>query len=64
MDPQLAGGRAHRPGRNPQARLLAIFDGFHEWFLADGFEGCSFINVLLESPQDRSCARRQQGIWP
>ena len=36
---------------DPQARLLAIFDVFHEWFQADGFEGCSFINVLLELPQ-------------
>ena len=35
----------------PEARLLAIFDVFHEWFQADDFEGCSFINVLLQSPQ-------------
>ena len=31
-------------------RLLAIFDVFNEWFHSDRFEGCSFINVLLESP--------------
>jgi hypothetical protein len=29
-------------------RLLAIFDVFDEWFRQTDFEGCSFINVLLE----------------
>jgi len=29
-------------------RLLAIFDVFGEWFDRPDFEGCSFINVLLE----------------
>jgi AcrR family transcriptional regulator len=29
-------------------RLLAIFDVFDEWFRQSDFEGCSFINVLLE----------------
>jgi AcrR family transcriptional regulator len=29
-------------------RLLAIFDVFGEWFQDPEFEGCSFINVLLE----------------
>ena len=29
-------------------RLLAIFDVFDEWFQRDDFEGCSFINVMLE----------------
>jgi AcrR family transcriptional regulator len=29
-------------------RLLAIFDVFDEWFQKTDFEGCSFINVLLE----------------
>ena len=32
----------------PGERLLAIFDVFDEWFRRDDFEGCSFINVLLE----------------
>ncbi|MGH7318687.1 MAG: TetR/AcrR family transcriptional regulator [Candidatus Rokuibacteriota bacterium] len=36
--------RATTPGE----RLLAIFDIFDEWFHRDDFEGCSFINVLLE----------------
>ncbi|BBY36356.1 TetR family transcriptional regulator [Mycobacterium mantenii] len=33
----------------PDEQLLAIFDVMHDWFqLRDGYEGCSFINVLLE----------------
>ena len=34
---------------DPEARLLAIFDVFADWFHARDFEGCAFINVLLES---------------
>jgi AcrR family transcriptional regulator len=41
-----AGRRAEDPGD----RLLAIFDVFDEWFHRPDFEGCSFINVLLEYP--------------
>jgi AcrR family transcriptional regulator len=33
---------------DPGERLLAIFDVFDEWFQREDFEGCSFINVLLE----------------
>ena len=33
---------------SPAAQLLAIFDVFDEWFQREDFEGCSFINVLLE----------------
>jgi AcrR family transcriptional regulator len=32
----------------PGGRMLAIFDTFGEWFARDDFEGCSFINVMLE----------------
>jgi AcrR family transcriptional regulator len=39
---------ARRRGSTPQEQLLAIFDVFDEWFRRDDFEGCSFINVLLE----------------
>jgi AcrR family transcriptional regulator len=42
-------------------RLLAIFDVFGEWFVSDDFEGCSFINVLLEF-EDRSSAVRQASV--
>ncbi|MFN2467281.1 MAG: TetR/AcrR family transcriptional regulator [Gaiellaceae bacterium] len=40
---------ARRRGATPEQQLLAIFDAFDEWFQEDGFEGCSFINVLLET---------------
>ena len=39
---------ARRRGNTPEEQLLAIFDLFDEWFHRDDFEGCSFINVLLE----------------
>jgi AcrR family transcriptional regulator len=38
-----------RRGRSPRAQLLAIFDVLDGWFQQRNFEGCSFINVLLES---------------
>ena len=38
-----------RRSTNPEERLLAIFDAFDGWFHKRTFEGCSFINVLLES---------------
>jgi len=45
---------------DPRQRLLAIFDVFDGWFRKRDFEGCSFINVLLESkkgsPVHRSAA--------
>ena len=37
---------------DPQQRLLAIFDVFDGWFRKKTFEGCSFINVLLETKTD------------
>jgi AcrR family transcriptional regulator len=37
-----------RRAQAPAARLLAIFDVFGEWFEREDFEGCSFINVMLE----------------
>jgi AcrR family transcriptional regulator len=37
----------------PEGRLLAIFDVMHDWFQSrDGYEGCSFISVLLELGAD------------
>jgi AcrR family transcriptional regulator len=38
-----------RRARTPEGQLLAIFDVFDGWFHKRSFEGCSFINVLLES---------------
>ena len=37
-----------RRGGPPGERLLAIFEVFDKWFRRPDFEGCSFINVLLE----------------
>jgi AcrR family transcriptional regulator len=39
---------ARRRADTPEQQLLAIFDLFDDWFHRDDFEGCSFINVLLE----------------
>jgi AcrR family transcriptional regulator len=39
---------ARRRGETPEEQLLAIFDIFGEWFQREDFEGCSFINILLE----------------
>jgi AcrR family transcriptional regulator len=41
-----------RRATSPTGRLLAIFDVFDGWFRKKSFEGCSFINVLLESKAD------------
>jgi AcrR family transcriptional regulator len=39
----------HRRATEPRAKLLAVFDIFDEWFHSETFEGCSFINVMLET---------------
>jgi AcrR family transcriptional regulator len=39
---------ARERGASAEERLLAIFDVFHDWFQQANYEGCSFINVLLE----------------
>jgi AcrR family transcriptional regulator len=45
-------------GNTPEEQLLAIFDVMHDWFqLRDGYEGCSFINVLLELGADHPAGR-------
>jgi AcrR family transcriptional regulator len=57
---------ASRRGRTPEERLLAIFDLFDEWFRRKDFEGCSFINVLLEMgthhPAGRASADHLENI--
>lgn len=42
-------GEVERRASDPRERLLAIFDVFDKWFRRADFEGCSFINVLLET---------------
>lgn len=41
-------GEVARRSSDPEQRLLGIFDVFGEWFRTPGFEGCSFINVMIE----------------
>jgi AcrR family transcriptional regulator len=40
----------------PEDKLLAIFDAYDDWFRRGDFEGCSFINTLLE-------ARQTEVLW-
>jgi AcrR family transcriptional regulator len=57
---------ARRRGSTPEEQLLAIFEAFDEWFRRDDFEGCSFINVLLElhpeHPANRASVRHLGNI--
>src|SRR5215208_2557308 len=58
---------ARSRGSTPEEQLLAIFDLFDEWFHREDFEGCSFINVLLEvgdlgHPVGRACAAHLENI--
>jgi AcrR family transcriptional regulator len=50
-------GEARRRGSTPEEQLLAIFDLFDGWFRREDFEGCSFINVLLEMSADHPAGR-------
>ena len=50
-----------RRAEAPAERMLAIFDVFGEWFVRDDFEGCSFVNVLLEI-DDREHAARKASV--
>ena len=53
---------ARRRGATPEERLLAIFDLFDEWFRRDDFEGCAFVNVLLETSDRAHPARRASAL--
>jgi AcrR family transcriptional regulator len=43
-----------RRGRTPAQQLLAIFDVFGEWFASPGFDGCSFLTTMIETPDTTS----------
>jgi AcrR family transcriptional regulator len=45
---------ARAGGADPAQRLLAVFDTFDGWFREEDYEGCSFINVMLEIPERAS----------
>jgi AcrR family transcriptional regulator len=50
--------QSRQRGSTPEEQLLAIFDVMHDWFQSrDGYEGCSFINVLLELGADHPAGR-------
>jgi AcrR family transcriptional regulator len=49
---------AQRRGSSAAQRLLAIFDTFEDWFREENFEGCSFINVMLEVVEPDSPVRQ------
>jgi AcrR family transcriptional regulator len=51
-----------RRATSPAKQLLAIFDVFDEWFQRDDFEGCSFINVLLELYDARNPVRQASAV--
>jgi len=42
----------------PAERLLAVFDVFDPWFRRRDFEGCAFINVMLEHAEMSDPVRR------
>jgi AcrR family transcriptional regulator len=49
------------------ARVLAFFDGLHEWFISPGFNGCTFINASAEFPGEddpihAACAEHKQRL--
>ena len=46
-----------RRAKTADGQLLAFFDVFDGWFQQRDFEGCSFVNVMLES-SPRSPVRR------
>jgi AcrR family transcriptional regulator len=40
--------------KSAEERLLSVFDAFDSWFRKPDFEGCSFINSLLEGRETES----------
>ena len=42
-----------RRADDPGERLLAVFEVFDSWFRRRGFEGCLFVNALLEIDDQR-----------
>ena len=58
---------ARERGTSAVERLLAIFDVFDDWFQQKDYEGCSFINVLLETgdrehPVGNASARHLENV--
>jgi AcrR family transcriptional regulator len=58
---------AERLAPDPSGRALVMFDLLDEWFHSEDFEGCSFVNTLLEihdksDPVHQAAARHLEAI--
>jgi AcrR family transcriptional regulator len=51
-----------RRGRTPEERLLTIFDVLDEWFRSEDYEGCLFINTILETRDPTSPVRARAAL--
>jgi AcrR family transcriptional regulator len=51
-----------RLGGTPEERLLAIFDALDEWVRRDDYEGCLFINTMLETRDPTSPVRARAAL--
>jgi AcrR family transcriptional regulator len=49
---------AQQRGHSPQARLLAIFEVFGEWFADPDFDGCAFLTTMIEIKDPESPVRQ------
>jgi AcrR family transcriptional regulator len=52
---------AEQRAADPQGRALAVFDALDQWFHGPDYEGCSFINTLLEVT-DRASPVYQEAV--
>jgi AcrR family transcriptional regulator len=52
-----------RRANDPAERLLAVFDVFDGWFRSADFDGCSFINVMLEHPDAANPVHRAAAAY-
>lgn len=50
-----------RIGGSPGKRLLAVFDVYDKWFHSSNFDGCAFVNVMLET-NGEDCVIRPAAI--
>ena len=53
---------------NAEDKVLAIFDGFEDWFASPDFNGCLFINATAEygdcdNPIHKECARHKRAVF-
>jgi AcrR family transcriptional regulator len=56
-----------RRAKSPEARLLALFDVFDEWFRRPDYEGCAFIRTVMEfhdpaAPAYQEAVRRLENV--